>query len=84
MPQWVATPAGNNSTQCIPPPSEQGVSPWVLVWVRTAGMGSKDPARCAPSLIILQRMREKLDEQFPDNMPLCENFARLFKISTMK
>jgi len=30
---------------------------------------------------MLQRMREKLDEQFSDNTLLCKNFVRLFNIS---
>lgn len=36
---------------------------------------------CASSLTMLQRTREKLDEQFSDNMLQCKNFVRLFKIS---
>lgn len=30
------------------------------------------------SLITLQRMREKTDEQFSGNVPLCQNFVRPF------
>jgi len=30
------------------------------------------------SLIMLQRMREKTDEQFSGNVPLCQNFVRPF------
>lgn len=29
---------------------------------------------------MLQRTREKLDEQFSDNMLLCKNFVRLFNM----
>lgn len=36
---------------------------------------------CVSSLITLQRTREKLDEQFSDNMLLFKDFVRLFNIS---
>lgn len=89
MPQWVGTPAGDSSAQCIPPSPGAGCLPvgaglGTHSWNGEQGSYPQAPARCVPSLIILQRMREKLDEQFSDNMPLCENSARLFKISQMK